>query len=372
MAQSMVNQDSNWAAPTTLSISYSGQLHFAIVIGSLNVFEKQKEHSFMLLYGIASLVKTDCCESGLRSLRGKYCHGVISRFSLGKNFPSWSKPSVPVDEGTAEDWTVAGVCEDIAKDFVSKIIYFAFGYKKIEPWMRNFPQALGPLKVEETKVLSWFFCTFVSKKAKGVVLRSQGNGGLRGEFKGEDLGWLSQPIFSFKNPYEDCLLKPSNTDAKLKRKVTRKKDFTNLCTFSQQLPPQSHLFHHRQTCLEIYLTYHVKESFPYISTASADRGKKKNSANGDDRLREALKDSSTPSLLFFVLKPKFPANGQVLKDSLHCKPGQSMSHKLGKVHCTSEEMNCPAFEENILLSKLVFNLSGQLFPFILLQFVLKQ
>lgn len=62
------------------------------------------------------------------------------------------------------------------------------------------------LKVEETKVLSWFSSAFVSKKAKGVVWRSQGNGGLRGEFKGEDLGWLSQPIFSLKNPYEDCLL----------------------------------------------------------------------------------------------------------------------------------------------------------------------
>ena len=46
--------------------------------------------------------------------------------------------------------------------------------------------------------------------------------------------------------------------------------------------------------------------------------------------------------------------------------------KVRESDCTSEEMNCPAYEENIdLLGKLVFNLLGQLFPFILLQFVLK-
>ncbi|KAJ7005127.1 hypothetical protein NC653_009826 [Populus alba x Populus x berolinensis] len=41
----------------------------AIVIGSLSAFEKQREHSFTLLYGIVSLVWTDCCKSGLRRLR---------------------------------------------------------------------------------------------------------------------------------------------------------------------------------------------------------------------------------------------------------------------------------------------------------------
>ncbi|KAJ6934601.1 hypothetical protein NC651_009568 [Populus alba x Populus x berolinensis] len=142
----------------------------AIVIGSLSAFEKQKEHSFKLLYGIVSLLWTDCCKSGLRRLS---------------------------------------------------------------------------LKVEETKVLSWFSSAFVSKKAKGVVWRSQGNGGSRGEFKGKgNTQWL-----------------------------------------------------------------HGMR----ISTASDDslRGRRKNSEDGEDRLREALKDSSTSSLLFIVLKPKFRANGQV-------------------------------------------------------------
>ncbi|KAJ6934602.1 hypothetical protein NC651_009568 [Populus alba x Populus x berolinensis] len=131
----------------------------AIVIGSLSAFEKQKEHSFKLLYGIVSLLWTDCCKSGLRRLS---------------------------------------------------------------------------LKVEETKVLSWFSSAFVSKKAKGVVWRSQGNGGSRGEFK----------------------------DAKLKGKVTRKKDFTNLCTFSQQLQPQSHLFHQDKHASKFISLAMLRKLFP--------------------------------------------------------------------------------------------------------------
>jgi len=40
-----------------------------------------------------------------------------------------------------QDRAVACFCKDIAKDFICKIVYFAFRYKKIEPWVWNFPQA---------------------------------------------------------------------------------------------------------------------------------------------------------------------------------------------------------------------------------------
>lgn len=85
---------------------------------------------------------------------------------------------------------------------------------------------------------------------KVEVQKSQGNEGLRRGFK-ERFWWQSQPIFNGKNPYVDRLLgweslrsffqfflgsiyiiRDGIIYAKLKRKVARKKDFTNLCAFS--------------------------------------------------------------------------------------------------------------------------------------------
>lgn len=89
-------------------------------------------------------------------------------------------------------------------------------------------------------------------------MRSQGNEGSRGEFKGEDFGWPSQPIFSFKNPYEDCLLvrlsfgspfcalsfitqKPSFIDAKLKKERFHKSLhlFPTVVTTISPFPPKT-------------------------------------------------------------------------------------------------------------------------------------
>ena len=38
-----------------------------------------------------------------------------------------------------EDRTVTVVFNNITKDLFSKVENSAFGYKKIQPWMRNFP-----------------------------------------------------------------------------------------------------------------------------------------------------------------------------------------------------------------------------------------
>lgn len=43
-----------------------------------------------------------------------------------------------------EDGTVVAVCENFAEDLFCEVFDPGSGYEKVQPWMRNFPQAFGP------------------------------------------------------------------------------------------------------------------------------------------------------------------------------------------------------------------------------------
>ncbi|RWV85650.1 hypothetical protein GW17_00052543 [Ensete ventricosum] len=43
-----------------------------------------------------------------------------------------------------EDGTVVAVCENFAEDLFREVFDPGSGYEKVQPWMRNFPQAFGP------------------------------------------------------------------------------------------------------------------------------------------------------------------------------------------------------------------------------------